>query len=308
MKYIVGVDGGGTKTEAVVCDLNGNVVARKVIGSTNPNDVGNEKMLSSVCGLIESVLPFDCGSMDIGLGISGIFTAGSEDKLLESLKERFRFIDKIKVVSDKDSALSSAYDGDGCIAVIGTGSVCVVRKNGNVRDFGGGGYLIDDALSGFDLGREVLHAVLCADDGIFGKTILTELFNKKTGENIRKHLKYVYLKGKTYVASFAPIVFSALEENDEIAENIMRKSVCGFERLVSAAYSFWGKEQCEMTLFGGLAARFKTIDRFLSEEIKKKVIFKFPEYPIIYGDIKYILSEGKKEFAENFIRSYSKIK
>ena len=108
MKYIVGVDGGGTKTEAVVCDLNGNVVARKVIGSTNPNDVGNEKMLSSVCGLIESVLPFDCGSMDIGLGISGIFTAGSEDKLLESLKERFRFIDKITVVSDKDSALSSA--------------------------------------------------------------------------------------------------------------------------------------------------------------------------------------------------------
>ncbi len=303
MKYIIGVDGGGTKTEVVVCDKKGNVVARKIVGSSNPNDIGDDKMLNVVGDLIESVLPGDCDSADIGLGISGIFTAGSESYLLNNLKTRFSVIDRIRVFSDKDSALNCAYDGDGCVVIIGTGSVGIVRKGGNIKDIGGG-YLIDDALSGFDLGREVLNAVLCANDGIGEKTVLTDLFNERTGENIRKHLKYVYKKGKTYVASFAPLVFSALELGDNVAKRIMEKCVLGFEKLLEAIYSAWGKQNCEITLFGGLAQKFDVIKQFLSAEIRRKIIFKMPECPIVYGLIKGFIYENNLKFKKNFTENY----
>ena len=307
MKYIIGVDGGGTKTEIVVCDLQGEVVARKTGGSSNPNDIGNDNMLKVVGDLIGKVLPSDCDCIDIGLGISGIFTAGSEDLLFSYLKSHFSVIDKTKIYSDKDSAMNCAYDGDGCIVIIGTGSVGIVKKDGKIKDIGGGGYLVDNALSGFDLGREVLNAVLCANDGMGEYTILTDLFNDKTGENIRKHLKIVYQKGKAYVATFAPLVFSALEKNDKVADTIMRKCVSGFERLLLAVYNAWEKEKCEITFFGGLAEKIEIFKRFLTAETKEKIIFKKAKFPIIYGTVKNFVADVKSEFADKFVKTYNKI-
>ena len=303
MKYIIGVDGGGTKTEVVVCNLHGHIVAREIGGSSNPNDIGNDAMLKTVGCLIEKALPNDCDCADIGLGISGIFTAGSEEFLEKGLKKRFSFLDKVRAYSDRDSALNCAYNGDGCIVIIGTGSVGAVRKGGKVKDIGGGGYLIDDALSGFDLGREALNAVLCANDGIGEKTVITDLFNELTGENIRKHLKIVYQKGKAYVASFAPLVFTSLEKNDEVSKRIMKKCVSGFIRLLLAVYKAWGKDKCEITLFGGLSGRIDVIKEYMCDEVKEKIIFKTPEHPIIYGLIKGFISD-KTEADKNFTRDY----
>ena len=302
MKYLVGVDGGGTKTEVVVCDIQGNIVSRVKGGSSNPNDVGKEKMLKTVAELLERAIPKDCNLADIGLGISGLFTSGCEEFLTDGIKSEIKVAEKVKAYSDKDSALNSAFDQDGCIVIIGTGSVAVVRKDGRITDIGGGGYLLDDALSGFDLGREALNAVLCANDGIGEKTLLTDLFNERTGENIRRHLKTVYLKGKAYVASFAPLVFTALSIGDKVADGIMKKCVRGFERLLTAVYKAWGKDKCEIAVFGGLTAKLDVITEYLSKEIREKIIIRLPEYPITYGLVKEFVTTDKKAFVKNFIK------
>ena len=305
MKYIISVDGGGTKTEIVVTDLNGKVLSKKIGGSCNPNDIGKENMVSVIVDLIEKVLPPDCDFADIGLGISGIFVANAEEYLCTQLKSKFSFFDKIEVISDKDSAMNSAYKGDGCIVIIGTGSVGLVRRNGCVTNLGGGGYLVDDALSGFDLGREVLNAVLCDNDGIGEKTILTELFNAKVGENIRTHLKTVYLKGKSYVASFSPLVFEGLEKGDSVSTQIMQKCVKGFERLVLGVLKAWGEDSCEITIFGGLSNKIEIIKEYLTPKTKEKITFKKPSLPIIYGPIRNIASNN--EFIGNFLQTYLQV-
>ena len=53
MKYYIGIDGGGTKTEIVICNLFGNIINRAFAGSSNPNDIGKENMLKVIDGLIE---------------------------------------------------------------------------------------------------------------------------------------------------------------------------------------------------------------------------------------------------------------
>lgn len=302
MKCIVSVDGGGTKTEVVVCDLTGNVLSKMVGGSCNPNDIGKENMAKIIIDLIEKAMPLNCDMADIGLGISGIFVSNSQEYLRDCLKKRFPYLGKIEVCSDKDSAINSAYENDGCIIIIGTGSVALVRKNGEVKNLGGGGYLLDDALSGFDLGREALNAILCDNDGIDEKTQLTKLFNEQVGEDIRTHLKTVYIQGKAYVASFAPLVFQALNNGDAVAKKIMCKCVAGFERLALAVLKSWGEDSCEITLFGGLSNKIEIIKEFLTEETKQKIEFKQPNLPIVYGPIRNINNE--KEFINNFLRSY----
>lgn len=306
MRYIIGVDGGGTKTEIVVCSESGRLVGRALGGSSNPIDIGKEKSAEVVCGLIEKVLPCDCISADIGLGISGIFTAGCEDFLCEKLKLKFGVFNRIEVYSDKDSSLNCAYDGDGCIVIIGTGCVGAVSKNGIVKDIGGGGYLVDCGVSGFDLGREVLNAALCVEDGRIKSSLIYELFYERTEQSVRAHLKTVYAKGKSYIASFAPIAFSALEAGDSTAESIFKKCATEFEKLLLAIYNEWGEERCEITLFGGLSKKFNLIERFLSRDIKNKIKFKLPDYPIIYGLIKDFAAE--KGFAEVFRRDYIKVR
>ena len=302
MRYLIGVDGGGTKTEIVVCTTAGKIVARLVGPSSNPNDIGKENMVKVLVDLIERSLPNDCDLADIGLGISGIFVANCEEYLCSCLKEKFPFLNKVQAYSDKDSAFNSAYDKDGCIVIIGTGSVGYVKKGNVEKNIGGGGYLIDDALSGFDLGREVLNAVLCDNDGIGKKTVLSELFYEKTKEDIRKHLKTVYQKGKSYVASFAPLIFDALKKDDFVAKNAIRKCIFGFEKLCLAVYKAWREQKCEITLFGGLTNKFDVIEKFLSEDIKQKITFKHPKYPIIYGLLKQF--EKEKNFAESFYNNY----
>lgn len=306
MRYIIGVDGGGTKTEIVVCSPNGNLIKREIGGSSNPIDIGNERMAEVICALIEKVLPQDCDSAEIGLGISGIFTAGSESYLCEKIKEAFPIFQRIAVYSDKDSSLNCAYDKDGCIVILGTGCVGAVKKKGNVKDVGGGGYLVDCGISGFDLGREVLNVALSVEDGRIEKSIIADLFYERTKESVRTHLKKVYAKGKAYIASFAPMAFFALEQGDLAAKSVFKKCVFEFEKLLWAMYKEWGKEICEITLFGGLTQRFCMIEQFLSEELKGKFVFKTPKYPIIYGLMKDFAKD--KDFAETFYQQYAEIK
>ena len=177
-----------------------------------------------------------------------------------------------------------------------------VRKNGEVKDIGGGGYLVDCGISGFDLGREVLNVALSVEDGRIEKSVIANLFYERTQQRVRTHLKTVYAKGKAYIASFAPMAFTALEQGDAAAKAVVEKCVAEFEKLLLAVHKAWSKEQCEITLFGGLSKKFSVIENFLSDSIKSKIIFKMPKYPIIYGLMKEFIEENG--FAETFYQSY----
>lgn len=207
MRYIIGVDGGGTKTEIVVCSAKGNIIRRETGGSSNPIDVGNAQMAEVVLSLIESALPQDCDSADIGLAFRGYLRRGARIISAGKLRKNFPYLIGIAVYSDKNSSLNCAYDKDGCIVIIGTGCVGAVKKKGIIKDIGGGGYLVDCGISGFDLGSEVLNAALSVEDGRIEKSVIADLFYERTKESVRAHLKTVYAKGKAYIASFAPMAF-----------------------------------------------------------------------------------------------------
>ena len=285
MRYYVGVDGGGTKTQFIWVNEEGMVALNDFRGRSNPNDIGKDKMIADMVSAISQNIPNDAESIDVCMGLSGIGFAGCKDELISALEkvDKVRFVD---VCSDVQIALDSAYDGDGCIVIMGTGSVGYLRKKGEHILVGGCGYMIDSSLSGYDLGREVLNAVLCEVDGRGEKTLLSTLVFEQTGLSSSAIVKNVYERGKAYVASFAPHVFTAYEGGDKVAREILARRVKEWESLLFGVRKAYGEEICEITLFGGLTKRWDILSKFLSNEVKEKIKLKLPENPVVEGALK----------------------
>ena len=303
MRYYLGVDGGGTKTEAVLTTENGKVVARKLLGSSNPNDIGKGSMMEMLCGLVVDITPNDAERIDIGMGLSGLSFSGCKDELTALLKGMDK-VGAVDVYSDVQIALDSAYDGDGAIAITGTGSVGYLRKDGQHILVGGGGYMLDSSFSGYDLGREILNAVLSEVDGRGKKTALTALVLQKAGLPLNEIVKNVYTQGKAYVASFAPLVFDTYAQGDIVSGEIIKRCMAELEILLWGVYKRQGKQRCEITLFGGLNARVVEFLHFFSEELRKKVSIILPKYPVVYGALKRARGGGDADFLTAFLTSY----
>ena len=303
MRYYLGVDGGGTKTEAVVVTEQGKVVKRTLLGSSNPNDIGKEKMVSMLCALVRDITPADATVINVGMGLSGLSFSGCKDELTDALKSLEK-VGLIDVCSDVQIALDSAYDGDGCIAITGTGSVGYLRKNGECILVGGGGYMIDSSFSGYDLGREALNAALSETDGRGEKTAITSLVLQKAALPMAEIVKAVYTKGKAYVASFAPTVLDAYDQGDKVAKEILKRRIAELKPLFYGVHKRFGAERCDITLFGGLNRKVKELIQSFCEGIEREIVIELPKNPVIYGAIKRVCKKGGESFLTAFLDSY----
>lgn len=163
MDLFLGVDGGGTGCRAAVCDAAGRVLGRGEAGPANISvDVmgASENIRQAIGGaMAQADVP---GSLaGAVLGLAGANVAGAADRVAALLPYA-----GLRIVSDAVIAARGALGpGDGLLALIGTGSVFARQQGGQVRLFGGRGFLLGDEGSGAVLGRRLLAEALRADDG-----------------------------------------------------------------------------------------------------------------------------------------------
>ncbi len=106
MIYIIGVDGGGTKTEAVAYDLNGNSLSRSISGYGNIL-INEEKALNNIKESIEkctkSLNKSEC--VYIYAGIAGSTAGNGKEIIKKYIQDKFKC--NVIVVNDADLALSA---------------------------------------------------------------------------------------------------------------------------------------------------------------------------------------------------------
>ena len=259
MPYLIGIDGGGTKTLGVLTDLDGRVLATASTGATNPNDVTppvSAERLTSLCETLwESAgLTRDCLSeTSLFLGLSGGINHGPTMEGL--LRERFPEAKALRVRSDAHILLSGEIPtGDGACIICGTGSVCFARKEDELHRIGGWGYLLDSGGSGYDIGRDALEAVLRAFDGRGVPTLLTELLTDHLGGAVNTRITEIYREGKPYIASCAPLVFEAAERGDGAAASILTRNAAKIAEYIGTARRFLfpeGSDEALPVVMGG---------------------------------------------------------
>lgn len=253
MRFAAGVDGGGTRTTAECRTPDGTVLCRKAFGPFNLNSVGEARFSA----LLEEIAAFlkETGTCEaLYIGAAGI----SNPRVRELTARAMDGLCPWRLAGDHEIALHGALSGRPGIALIaGTGSICCGKnEKGELVRAGGWGHLIDDAGSGYALGRDVLAAVVRQWDGRGEKTLLSRMVPEHLKTNTPQELiAYVYGGDKSRIAALAPLAEQAAGEGDRIALAICEKNGAELGELVLAAARRLDMERGEVALLGGLLLR-----------------------------------------------------
>src|SRR5713101_7540423 len=164
MRYVLGFDGGGTKTECVLTDPAGKILARCVSGPSNPSRVGVEsatleiEKAADLC-LQEARIARNAVAA-IGAGLAGTGNPEMKERMRASLEAAFPGA-AVSISTDLEIALAAAGEGPVIVLVAGTGSAAIGRNaQGQIWRTGGQGPRLGDDGSAFDIGsRAVARAI-----------------------------------------------------------------------------------------------------------------------------------------------------
>ena len=129
---LIGIDGGGTKTEAVLFDETGRVLGRRRTGPCNPNLLGFEASAALVKACVDGLMA-DGGWPDgIYIGTAGIFTQDDGPRFAAAVAEACG-VEKVKCENDVMNVVAAATDSDRCVAgVSGTGMIVYAKEPDSV--------------------------------------------------------------------------------------------------------------------------------------------------------------------------------
>ena len=224
-EYVIGVDGGGSKTAAVVLDAAGQVHGRGVSGSVNHHNVGLTQAEANLVRVMELALA-DAGLTPADLAGAAWALAGvdrpSERELFDNLANKLWPAVPIRVENDALAALVAGVgQRPGVTLIAGTGMIAYGQNGAGQRARAGGwGYLFDVG-SGYYLARSALRRLSQAHDQreTFPSTLLPAFFAATGTDRVPELLAWAYGQDRPIadVAALAPLVLSAAEQTDLFA-------------------------------------------------------------------------------------------
>jgi len=231
--FYLGVDGGASKTSAVLTDKNGEEISEGFSEGSNFESSGFNKSLVNLKEAVqEATKDSDLAKIKSCFALAGVNIEANK-KDWEKLIQKDPFLSQLakpKIVNDTKAALRSATEDKNAIVVIcGTGSNCWGHnREGKEASSGGLGHILSDEGSGYSIGLAALHAITKALDGRGGKTVMTSLLFDKYGLKSKDDLvSLVYGKNnwtKKEVAQVVETVKSAAEKGDRTAGEILEDS------------------------------------------------------------------------------------
>jgi N-acetylglucosamine kinase-like BadF-type ATPase len=222
-RYVMGIDGGATKTLAAVLDLDERAVHLAAGGPSNEDAVGAAAAVDTLLEVADRALA-GAGISDADLGGAVLAVAGTDTDAIARNVRSARSEDWI-VVNDVVGAWAAATGGrPGVGAIAGTGSnVFGVGPGGRPWRVGGWGHLLGDQGSGYWLGTESIRAALADRDGSGPQTALAdaacEFFAVASVEALAA-LVYSKPLTKGEIAAFAVRTCELAEGGDAVAHEL----------------------------------------------------------------------------------------
>jgi len=300
MKTVMGIDGGGTQTRAVIFNDKGLLLGIGVAESSNPNVVGQKQSISALkiamtaaCDSAEIKL----NSMDsVFLGISGLPRVNRE-VFKKTLTDKLSFTTSQSFAIDHDLhiALTGGLVGEpGIVLVVGTGSACYgLKKDGSRSQSGGWGYLVDDFGSAYWIGLQALAAVAQSADQRAKPTALTHVIKEalELGE-INQLISRIYDPSfsRDEIASLAPHVFFTATSGDTTALAIIHRGCEELARMTTtvARKLHWNNAPLKIVITGGVARAKKQflnpLNAALKNNLPQATLIK-PILPPVFGAV-----------------------
>lgn len=311
-RVLIGIDGGGTKTEFVLFTETGEILKRLKLPQSNPNDIGFDKCCALISEGIDVLLEYAPDVQAIFGGIAGCASGNNAERLTSFLKRRYKSLE-VWIDTDGVNALSYIGDAQESMALIcGTGSVMFVREKGKNHRIGGWGYLFDEAGSAYDIGKEAIRVALAEMDKMGPESIITKHLKEQMKGDVWTNLSMIYEKGKTYIASLAPLVFQAAQEGDSIAHDILEKNAEHLAKMIMTARQNYSCGNTVVVCGGIWEHNEEMFLPMVKNKLSKDIRFVFPKMPPIYGACveccRLMRIKVDQEFYDTFYNDYNRIK
>ncbi|MBV6624659.1 MAG: ATPase [Rivularia sp. (in: Bacteria)] len=299
MSYVLGIDGGGSKTVCILMNDKREILARGESGSSNYQSIGIEAAKYSIESAINTALiqHHNIKINAICLGLAGVGRA-KDIEVVRSILKDIPVTKNIKpqnIIISHDALISlvGGIGNDvGIVVAAGTGAIVFGRNHrGETKKVGGWGYILGDEGGAYNIAIAGMNAALKSYDGREVYTSLVEDFQSHFGlSNIEELIEVVYRSGLGVkeIAGLAPIVDNAAFLGDKVANQIIDDAV---DELVKATVTvidaiFVEGEFLEVVTTGSVwKGKSQIWERFVScierDFVNVKVIF--PRFEAVYG-------------------------
>ena len=314
VKYVIGVDGGATKTHYALSDSNGKLMSF-IQGGPGNHEVypdGYKGVRKEIKGSIFKLLqqsrlkPED---IDYSIfGLAGVDTKKQQKELSKIICETG--ISNFKVFNDAFLGIKAGSDkGYGICSINGTGTCCAgIDKNGDWLQVGGTGWTFGDEAGGGHIGSVVIRKVYdsiyrCGQQTIMKEMLFEKLGIKKENELVNAVYEKVY-SNKVKITGLSKIAFFAANQDDEVALELLRhsgkemaKSVIGVFRKLNFSY----EEEIDIVIAGSVnlkgenPALIRTFKQDVCYGVKTKVRFIPLEVPPVAGAVLWAIEELNKK-------------
>jgi glucosamine kinase len=276
MEYVLGFDGGGTKTECVLMDPAGKILARSFSGPSNPSRIGVEsaareiEKAADLC--LQEVRATRTAVVALGAGLAGTSNPQRKEGMRAALANAFPDA-AVSISTDLEMALAAAGEGPVIVLVAGTGSAAIGRDaGGQIWRTGGYGPLHSDDGSAYDIGsRAVARAMKEREQGgtesSLGAKILLHLGFESWPDLQQRAIQQA---DSVYPLVF-PVAAAAADEGDATAREILVQAAGELSSLVQAVaeHGAYGRETIAVAKTGGTVGRSAFFDRQLDAALKR---------------------------------------
>lgn len=277
MSYVLGFDGGGTKTECVLMNSADQVLARTYAGASNPSRIGVESAVRSLeqsaqlalrdAGLARSVITA------VGAGLAGTAKPDMKERMRGALQKCFPGA-AVTILTDFEAALAAAGEGPAIVLIVGTGSAAFGRNaEGETTRAGGYGPSSSDHGSAYDIGKRAIAAAIQerkgGSDSALGMQILAQL--KCTEWPVVQHRAQT-MPDEIFPPVF-PVIAAAADSGDATAQQILVGAAQEVSSLAADVADRLHLSEKEFLLakIGGTIGRSRFFDEQIDAALKQVV-------------------------------------
>ena len=261
---LLGVDGGGTSTDARLAALGGRILGRGKAGPSNAKAVGLDRAREALADAI--ALAFADANLDPRPAASACFGLAGFDRpddreILAEWVAAARWADRLTQVNDGDLVVAAGTpDGCGVGVIAGTGSIAVGRaRDGRKARAGGWGHLLGDEGSAYAVVLHALRLVARRADGREPQPLfdpLTDGLCRALGVSSASLIvPILYDPGfdRARIAALAPEVLAVCAADPALSDRLLRPAgeALGEQVLAVARALDWPRGELPLALAGG---------------------------------------------------------
>lgn len=279
-KYLISIDGGGTKTEFCISDIDGNIIQSYLKGPTNYKSVGLDKMYENLKSGFDDIINEQKITIKdivyVVFGIGGLDSDSDYEKIMNQILRLNIPRDKFYLCSDGILGFYAGGVKPGIVVISGTGSIVfAIDKRGNIKRSGGWGHPFSSLGSGHFIGRQLLKSTLLYCDGNYNYSVLFDRVKKEFKVESFSELPYnISQITKPYeIAYFSRIVTDSINKDEWLTRNILNKASDYLVDDVKNVYEYFNfkNEDSIDIVFAGGVFKGDLYGEMLENKITKKI-------------------------------------